>query len=125
MNGISAAIRQYEIDRATSEEGDVPVERLAAILENKAVIVSRHAGAIEWLAEQGVVGPVVAQATTEDVRGRIVIGNLPLHLAAIAEVVGNIDLPGLTAEQRGKDLTPEEMDAAGAAIRWYAVESIA
>ena len=30
-------------------------------------------------------------------------------------------MPGLTADQRGQDLTPAEMDAAGASIQWYAV----
>ena len=88
------------------------------------VIVSRHAGAIEWLARQGIAGTVIEQATAEDVFDSVVIGNLPLHLAAAAHKVGSIDLPGLTREQRGRDLTPEEMDAAGAVIRWYVVEAV-
>lgn len=88
------------------------------------VIVSRHAGAIEWLARRDIVGEVIAQATPEDVRGRIVVGNLPLHLAALAVKVGSIDLPNLRADQRGRDLTPEEMDAAGAVIRWYSVAEV-
>ena len=89
------------------------------------VIVSRHAGAIEWLRRQGIAGTVIEQAIPEDVRGRVVIGNLPMHLAAEAHQVGSIDLPGLAREQRGRDLTPEEMDAAGACIRWYVVAAVA
>jgi len=85
------------------------------------VIVSRHAGAVEWLAARGITGEVIAQATPEDVAGKVVIGNLPLHLAAMTHQIGSIDMPGLRADQRGKDLTPAEMDAAGACIRWYVV----
>ena len=92
--------------------------------DSQTVIVSRHAGAIEWLRRQGITGTVIEQANVADVRGKVVVGNLPLHLAAAAHQVGSIDLPGLTREQRGKDLSAEEMDAAGAVIRWYVVEAI-
>lgn len=85
------------------------------------VIISRHVGAVEWLRRQGIEGDVIPHATAEQVRGRTVIGALPLHLAAEAESIGSIDLPRLTPEQRGQDLTPEQMDAAGASIAWYVV----
>lgn len=94
-------------------------------MNRETVIVSRHAGAVEWLRRQGIEGAVIEQATAEDVRGRIVVGNLPLHLAAEAHQIGSIDLPGVTREQRGRDLTPEEMQAAGAVIRWYIVAAVA
>lgn len=92
-------------------------------MSNNFVIISRHAGAIEWLARQGITGSVIAQATAEDVRGKVVVGNLPLHLAALAERIGSIDMPNLAAADRGRDLTPEEMDAAGARISWYEVRA--
>lgn len=92
-------------------------------MAGKVVIVSRHAGAIEWLREYGYVGPVIEQATADDVRNMFVIGNLPLHLAALTAMIGSIDLPNLPRELRGQDLTPEQMDAAGAVIRWYTVEA--
>ena len=86
------------------------------------VIVSRHAGAVEWLeSRRGITGKVIAHAAPEDVRGKVVIGALPLHLAALAERVGSIDMPQLAAADRGRDLTPEEMDAAGAHLSWYVV----
>ena len=89
------------------------------------VIVSRHAAAVEWLAAQGITGPVISgNATPEDVAGKVVIGNLPLHLAALAHQVGSIDLPGLRRDQRGGDLSVDEMVAAGAVVRWYAVEAL-
>lgn len=88
------------------------------------VIVSRHAGAVAWLAQQGITGPVIAQAAADDVRGKVVVGNLPLHLVAEAHQVGWIDMPYLSPADRGRDLTPAEMEAAGAAVRWYIVEAI-
>jgi putative CRISPR-associated protein (TIGR02620 family) len=88
---------------------------------NETVIVTRHAGLVAWLAQQGITGDVIAQATAADVRGRVAIGALPLHLAAEATEVVAVDLPGLTPAQRGQDLTPAEMDAAGATLTRYRV----
>ena len=90
------------------------------------VIVSRHEGAVKWLAQCGITGPVISgNATPDDVRGKVVVGNVPLHLAALAARVASIDMPALRADQRGADLTPAEMDAAGASINWYVVRDVA
>lgn len=88
------------------------------------VIVSRHAGAIDWLLLRGITGPVIAHATPFDVLGKIAVGVLPLALAAAAEEVWAIDMPYLRPDQRGKDLTPEEMDRAGAILTKYRVERL-
>lgn len=89
------------------------------------LIVSRHAGAVEWLRQHSIVGEVVAHVSgPEQVRGRVVIGALPLHLAAEAEAIISIDMPGLAPEQRGRDLTPAEMDTAGATLSRYRVERL-
>lgn len=86
------------------------------------IIVSRHSGAVEWLRRQGIVGDVLTHVTDPaQIAGQRVIGALPLHLAAHAAAVGSIDMPGLRPEQRGQDLTAEEMEAAGAAIQWYVI----
>lgn len=85
------------------------------------LIVTRHSGAVEWLRRRGITGEVISHATEEAVRGRRVFGVLPLALAAEAAEVWSIDLPGLRADQRGVDLTPEEMDDAGASLRGYVV----
>lgn len=89
--------------------------------EARLIIVTRHPGAVEWIRRQGLEGEVIPHATSEQIRGRVVIGNLPLYLAAEADVVGSIDLPNLPPELRGQDLTPEQMDEAGACLVWYAV----
>lgn len=90
----------------------------------KPIILSRHAGVVAWLAARAIVGDVVAHATPDQVRGRVVYGVLPLHLAVLAAAVWSVDLPGLTPEQRGQDLTPAEMDSAGAILRGYKVQSL-
>jgi len=86
------------------------------------LIVTRHAGLVEWLTRRGITGEVIQHVTSPAlVAGRDVIGALPLHLAAEAASVTVVDMPLLTPEQRGKDLTPEEMDEAGATLRRYVV----
>lgn len=118
---------------ALAENGICDADRVAHVgiildwLERpvETVIVTRHAGAVEWLAAQGITGTVISHVTEPaQVAGKAVIGALPLHLAASTARIGSIDMPNLAAADRGRDLTPEEMDAAGAAIRWYVVEAI-
>jgi len=89
------------------------------------IIVTRHAGAVEWLRRRGMTGQVIAQVNSpEEIRGQVVVGTLPLHLCAVCARVISVDLPGLRPEQRGKDLSPEEMEEAGANLRTYVVHEI-
>jgi putative CRISPR-associated protein (TIGR02620 family) len=85
------------------------------------VIITRHQGLVEWLRRKGIKGEVIAHATEDDVRGKDVIGNLPLHLANVALSVTVVDMPNLPPELRGQDLSPEQMDEAGATLRRYVV----
>ena len=85
------------------------------------VIITRHRGLVSWLAARGISGQVIDQAEQGDVAGRHVVGNLPLHLAALAESVTTVEMPGFTREQRGQDLSPTEMDTAGAVLRCYVI----
>ena len=89
--------------------------------DNQPVIVTRHAGLVSWLAQRGITGRVITHATPEDVRGKDVYGVLPLHLAALARSVHMVDMPDLRPDQRGKDLNPADMNAAGARIVAYVV----
>jgi putative CRISPR-associated protein (TIGR02620 family) len=90
-------------------------------MKDNVLIVTRHEGLVEWLRLHGITGRVIAQATPEDVRDKIVYGVLPMNLAAEAEEVVNVDLPGLPLEKRGKDITPAEMDEYGAVLNHYIV----
>lgn len=85
------------------------------------VIITRHAGLVEWLRQRGVSGSVVSHATEENVRGKFVYGALPMHLAALTLGLVTVDMPLLKPEQRSQDLTPEEMDKAGATMTQYCV----
>lgn len=88
------------------------------------LIVSRHPGVIDFLREEGIEGEVVEHATPEQVRGRNVYGILPLHLAALADQVVVIDMPYLRPEQRGRELSVEEMREAGARLVAYSVQQM-
>jgi len=87
----------------------------------KTKIVSRHAGTIAWLASKGVQGEVIAQASPEDFKpGDVIYGVLPVPLIAEAlqrgaRVILTV-LPAVALGERGKELTPAEMDRAGAKL---------
>lgn len=85
------------------------------------IIVTRHAGAIEWLRRKGITGEIVIHATPSVIRDQVVVGILPFHLAALTKRLMLIDVPRIPKELRGTDLTPEQMDMYGATIREYKV----
>ncbi len=85
------------------------------------LIVTRHVGAVDWLQRQGIEGDIIPHATAEAVAGRHVIGNLPLHLASYAESITTITMPSLPPEWRGKNLTAEQMEEAGATLQRFVV----
>ena len=126
LDSFYGGINQYRKDpirqicQMWDEEGK-PLPKAAV----DPVIVTRHAGLVAWLAWRGVTGEVIAHVTSPDqVAGRVVYGVLPLHLAAEAEEVVVVDMPRLPAELRGVDLTPEQMEAAGATLAHYRVERL-
>lgn len=106
------------------------------------LIVTRHTGLLEWIAANldsvpddrgGVyfwvvepgrliaakgeafeqVIPVAAHATADQVRDKRVLGVLPLSLARWAATVTEVQF-SLREDQRGKEISKEDMDAAGA-----------
>jgi putative CRISPR-associated protein (TIGR02620 family) len=105
----------------------------------KTIIVTRHPGALNWLKKHhpelddreycpicGGRGTVDAfyvrpHATPEDVAGNRVIGILPNRLSCLAAEYWELDLPGLPAEARGKELSCEEMELYGAKLTRYFV----
>jgi putative CRISPR-associated protein (TIGR02620 family) len=95
-------------------------------METEVVIVTRHAGAIEWLRRhypQQIAGaPVLASAASDDVRGKVVVGNIPLHLGAQAAEVWAIEFDG--PAPRGAEFTAEDMEAAAARLRRYRVTAL-
>jgi putative CRISPR-associated protein (TIGR02620 family) len=89
------------------------------------IIVSRHAGAVEWLRRhypELAEAPVVASAIPDAVRGKIVVGNLPLSLAAEAAEVWAVEFTG--TPPRGAEYSADDMEAAGAVLRRYRVTAL-
>jgi hypothetical protein len=109
------------------------------------VIVSRHPAAVAFVARQlgGRVGelkegighplrvyvpgpdgavqivPVVEEATADDVRGKVVYGNLPNHLACLAAAVVAVEFAG--SPPRGREYGLADMIEAGARLARYGV----
>ena len=84
----------------------------------KRLIVSRHPAAIEFIREElpeFADAPVLATATEDDVRGAVVAGNLPLHLAALASEMIAVEFTG--NPPRGAEYSLDDMKAAGAVLR--------
>ena len=85
--------------------------------ERKRVIISRHRGAIQFIKEElpeFEKAIVMGTATEEDLKGAIVVGNLPINLAAEAFRVFPVLFKG--NPPRGQEYTADEMREAGAYI---------
>jgi len=90
-------------------------------------VVSRHNGLKEWLIKRGfvyacqVIGHINDEFFDSLNEEDIVIGVLPPWAIARINQKGArffaVELPNLPKEWRGKELTPEQMDAAGAEVR--------
>ena len=90
------------------------------------LLVTRHAGAREWAEEAGMpVDTVLDHLEPEQVApGDVVIGSLPVHLAAEVCSRGGRYLHlvlQVPAEARGAELSAEQMRAFGARVVAYRV----
>lgn len=90
-----------------------------------ALIVTRHAGAVDWLRGQWIEGEVVDHLTPDMLDGvDVVIGVLPVHLAVAAHQRGCrvvlIQIAG--TPPRGAEYTAEDMEEAGACLRELTLE---
>lgn len=91
--------------------------------------VSRHPGALAWFSDQGIeVDRVVPHLLPDEVAaGDLVIGTLPVHLAAqvcdrgARYVYLAVDVP---AELRGQELTASQMIELGATLEAFEVRSL-
>ncbi len=105
-------------DESSPMAGYTPSEPAIA----RRVIVSRHPAAIEFLraeCPEFAEAPVLESATEDDVRGAVVGGNVPLHLAAVAAQVVAVEFSGIPP--RGVEYGLAEMRAAGAHVSRYKV----
>lgn len=75
------------------------------------LIITRHKALVHYLVEIGLAAPntpVISHATADDVRGRHVIGVLPLWLAHFAASVTEVPLR-VPADARGRELSLDEV----------------
>ena len=87
------------------------------------VLVSRHKATKEWLVknypEMTVVQVISGNAVEEDVKGKVVCGNLPLSLAVGCSRYFAIEFAG--APPRGQEYGVAEMEASSARLQEYIV----
>ena len=89
------------------------------------VIVTQHPAAEQFIRRELPEfsgAPVLKSATPDDVRGRVVAGNLPFHLAALAAEVIAVQFSG--PPPRGREYSLSDMDNAGAYLARYRVEAL-
>ncbi|SUO91293.1 CRISPR-associated protein Csx16 [Suttonella indologenes] len=92
--------------------------------------VSRHQGAIDWIAEQKLwqVDRVVPHLAVEEINaGDVVLGTLPVHLAAQVCERGArfyfLQMPQSLA-MRGSEFSAQEMREAGASLQAFDVRKL-
>ena len=94
-------------------------------MKERNIIISRHTGAIAWLKSHEIEGEVMPQFSVAE-PNVVYYGMLPMVQVAQILAVGSkfflIAMPAVAFGQRGSEMTPEEMDSAGAAL--YHVKSI-
>lgn len=99
-------------------------------IENMATwFISRHQGAIDWAKQQGIsVDHWVTHLDIGKIQpGDMVIGTLPLHLAAqICEKGARLFFLtlNLNADQRGRELTAIEMAQSGCTLAEYDIKNV-
>ena len=76
------------------------------------LIISRHAGAMGWIQKhhpEFAECELITHASPEILKGKRVIGILPIQLAVLATEFWNLSL-NVPANMRGKELTIEDME---------------
>ncbi len=93
------------------------------------LFISRHSGALDWAAGEGIiVDAAIAHLDPETVQpGDVVIGTLPIHLAAqVCQRGGrflhlSLELP---ADWRGRELSAADLRECGARLEEYQVTPV-
>jgi putative CRISPR-associated protein (TIGR02620 family) len=103
---------------------DMNWEGLKKYLDQKeVVVVTRHKGLVQLLKDNGINYPVIEHVQAEHVRDKVVIGILPLHLAAEAAQVIEISMD-IPLEKRGMEISSKEMETYLKDINIFKVKKI-
>ena len=93
----------------------------------KKVVVTRHPALVEYLLHIGMIdsrAEVVTHASPDVVRGKHVVGILPLDLAALTASITTVPLD-LPVDLRGVELTLEQVKAHAGTPKTYVVKEVA
>jgi CRISPR-associated protein Csx16 len=130
---LSAKALQKGVEQLVERFAPVPADQVnvpardSNLPAGRTFFITRHPGAVEWAARQGVaVDRTVAHLDPAEIHaGDVVIGTLPVHLAAQVCARGArylhlvLDLP---RERRGLELTAGDMMRYRARLEEYRVE---
>lgn len=91
--------------------------------------VSRHQGAIEWIQQQGIqIDRFESHLDVSLVQtGDVVIGTLPIHLAAqVCEKGATFYFlsVNVSREQRGTELTAKQISEQGGCLQSYLIQAL-
>lgn len=126
-DGVIRMLSPAEASEARARAG---IERRAAKCAAPIgpIVVTRHMALVDYLIELGLVDEgveVIRHVSDHDViRGRRVLGNLPLHLAAMCEELTVIPIKTPPHKRRGDDLSLEEIRQWATAPKTYIVRSV-
>lgn len=90
------------------------------------IVVTRHKALLQLLQEKlwlSPVTPIIEHATAEDIKGKHVIGVLPLSLACLAASITEVTLD-IPFALRGQELTLEQLKEFYIGERTYKVKEI-
>lgn len=91
--------------------------------------ISRHQGAIDWVKQQGIqIDRFAEHLNVDDIQANdIVIGTLPIHLAAeVCQKGAQFYFLSINVmrEQRGTELTCEQLVQQGCSIQPFFIEKL-
>lgn len=89
------------------------------------LVVTQHPELVVYLLKRGMIDPdtpVISHASEEDTRDKVVVGVLPMKLAALAKAVYEVDLD-IPPEKKGARLSEEEIEQYAKGIVMYRVHS--
>lgn len=85
------------------------------------LVVTRHQGLLDFLVEQGIeYDEHLTHATAEDLKGKSVLGVLPVHLACECEFFTELEM-NIPLEMRGKELDVNQVREYGIRFNTYFV----
>lgn len=94
----------------------------------KTVVVTRHRGLVEYLREQNIIpeGAKILSHVEDisEIKGKHVIGVLPMHLAAHTDKITEVPLVGIPTEKRGEELSIEDVRLYAKTPRTYEVQEV-